>query len=94
MRIAKTIFIKYLFLKEQIFVFFKYYKNIKFAFADSFLLIFSFFYNPYRTSRKFLKKKEKKDLHMYGETPVSTFEKIIRRSNIKYFNSSEYSSMM
>lgn len=73
---------KYLF-KEQLYVFFKFYKKKKFILADLSLLFFSFFYNPYRVSRKFLKKRFfGKNIYAYGETPLSTMEKIIKYAGI------------
>ncbi|MGD2169531.1 MAG: hypothetical protein PVI40_04755 [Chlamydiota bacterium] len=60
----------------------RYYKNLQFAFLDSFLKIIYLFQNPYRISKKFLLKKKEEDVHQYGETPLLTFEKMIRISEV------------
>jgi hypothetical protein len=60
----------------------KYYKSPKFALIDLSFAFFSFFVNPYRTCRKFLQKKGMQEIYAYGETPYSTYEKIVRECGI------------
>jgi hypothetical protein len=69
-------------LKEQFFVIFKYYKNLKFFIVDLLFLFFYLFFNPFKISKNFLKKKKNKKIHLYGETPLSTLEKIVKECNI------------
>lgn len=82
-----------IFLKTKIFnikEFFKnlkfYRKNLKFFIADFLFFIFYFFINPYKISKRFLKKNGNIDIHMYGETPISTFSKIIKNCNLSKEN--------
>jgi hypothetical protein len=68
--------------KDFLFVLFKFYKNLKFCFLDLFLLVIYFFKNPYRISRKFLENMHHEKIHVYGETPLLTFEKIAKNFEI------------
>ena len=68
--------------KEQVYVIRKFYKNFKFCFIDLSLLFVYLFINPYRTSKKFLKKKNNPNIHLYGEMPLSTFEKVVKECGI------------
>lgn len=40
--------------------------------------------NPYRISRKFLQKKGERQIYAYGETPLMTFAKIAKESNLNH----------
>jgi hypothetical protein len=66
--------------KEQLKIF-SYYKCLKFFILDITFLLIYLFNNPYRTCRKFSEKFSKKT-NYYGETPLSTMEKIIKETNI------------
>ena len=74
-------------LKEQIYVISNFYKNFRFSCIDISLKLFYLFINPYRISKKFLKRKNTPYIHLYGETPLSTFEKIVNECNISPSNS-------
>lgn len=54
----------------------KFYKNPEFRKADLALLGAYFGANPYKLSRKFLQSKGEKIIYAYGETPLTTLEKI------------------
>ena len=41
-----------------------------------------FLQNPYQISRKFLTAKKEQDLHVYGETPLSSLEIIAKKCNL------------
>jgi hypothetical protein len=86
--LIKTYFgVKFFNLKEECYVISNYYKKISFCLID---LLFHFIYlfiNPYRVSKKFLKEKNEPNLHLYGETPLSTFETIIKEAKILPTNS-------
>ena len=69
-------------IKEQWYILRNYYKNLRFCLIDVSLLFIYLFINPYRISKKFLKKKNSQNIHLYGETPLSTFEKIVRECGI------------
>lgn len=56
---------------------FRYYSSIQFAFIDLLLSLITLFCNPYRICRKFLQKKGAKNIYAYGETPLSTYKRII-----------------
>lgn len=54
-----------------------YYKKPKFALIDLTFGLFALFSNPYRTCRKFLQKKGAENIYAYGETPYTTYQKIV-----------------
>jgi len=81
LRLKTYLLLKFFNLKEQFFVF-KYYKNVKFLLIDLFMFLIYLFINPYKISKKFLIKGNKKDIHLYGETPISIFEKILKEYKI------------
>lgn len=62
-------------LFESIRVIFKYYPT-KFLFLDLMLLKEYLFKNPHRVSRDFLIKSGKKNIYVYGETPLTTLDKV------------------
>ena len=68
--------------KEFIKVVKRYYSNIKFLFFDLFFNFIYLFINPYRVSKNYLKKRSFKNIHVYGETPITTFEKIIKNAQV------------
>ena len=69
-------------IKERFYSVTKYYKYQKFALADFSLMLVSFFINPYKISKKFLKKNKEQNIHAYGETPLRSLEKIISECGI------------
>jgi len=68
---------------DQIHVVSNFYKSPRFAGIDLAFGFFSLFSNPYRTCRKFLQKKGKKEIYAYGETPLSTLEIIAKTCELK-----------
>ena len=60
----------------------RYYKSQSFREVDKGLLEFYLFQNPYQISRRYLKRARAKDIHVYGETPLMTFEKVAKEANI------------
>lgn len=70
-------------IRDQAYIIFKHYKNIKFAIFDLIFLLTYLFINPYRASKNFLKKRGYKNIHQYGETPISSFEKILKKAEVK-----------
>ena len=60
----------------------RYLRNPKFARASFLLGIFYLFCNPYRYCRKFLEKRGAEEVHAYGETPLTTLEKIACKAKI------------
>lgn len=69
-------------LKEQLYVIFKFYRNLRFLFLDLFLSIFYMVINPYKVARHFYQKKFRRNVHIYGETPLRTIEKLAKESNL------------
>lgn len=67
---------------EYIRVVFRYYGNADFRKADLQLLSKYLFKNPFRMSRHFLVKKGEEEIHVYGETPLTTLEKIVKECQI------------
>lgn len=62
---------------------FKYYSNFKFVKCDLSLYMMYLFHNPYRISKRFLKKKGEEDIYAYGETPLTTLDKICRECRVR-----------
>lgn len=63
--------------KDFIKNFFHYYsRSLVFTKIDLYLLCSYFFYNPFGISKQFYLDKEGKELFVYGETPLSTMDKI------------------
>jgi len=69
--------VKWFFFREQISVIRRYYVNPRFVLVDLTYNFINLFWNPYRACRKFLQKQGEKDVHVYGETPLTTFEKLM-----------------
>ncbi|HRW58700.1 MAG TPA: hypothetical protein P5048_03670 [Chlamydiales bacterium] len=61
---------------------FFYTKSLKLFFADLYFHALYLTENPFRTSRKFLQKKGQDDVYKYGETPITTFFKIIEKTKV------------
>lgn len=57
-------------------VVFFYYRKMAFAKVDFSLLTLYLFQNPFKISRRFLIEKGEKDIYVYGETPLTTLDKI------------------
>ena len=75
--------IKFRLLKEQIHVIFFYYKKWRFAVVDLSLSLLYLYSNPYRICRRFLQKKKADHVYAYGETPLTTLEKMVRSFSIQ-----------
>ena len=73
---------KFFHIKQQALIIFKFYKKFNFFLVDSFFLFIYFFLSPYKISKRFLKKKTKKEIHIYGETPLLEFYKIAKKASI------------
>lgn len=67
---------------EYLKVIFSYYSNLTFLKADLSLRLMYLFHNPYTISKRFLKNKGEKEIYAYGETPLSTMEKIAAEAHI------------
>ncbi len=75
--------------KTQVFNFFefctvvrRFYTKAAFAKADLSLIWSYLFCSPYRMSKRFLLERGEKEIFTYGETPLTTMEKIVRESEI------------
>ena len=68
--------VKWRLVLEQLKVRRRFYSNTSFRDIDRALLKAYRFKNPYTLSRKFLKKKGEQDVHLYGETYLTTYEKM------------------
>lgn len=61
---------------EYVRVVFKYYGRLAFAKVDSYITLSYLFNNPFKISKRFLLSKGECDVHTYGETPLTTLDKI------------------
>lgn len=57
-------------------VVYRYYPNSNFRKIDIYLLRNYILQNPYRICKEFLKERGEKNVYTYGETPLTTLEKI------------------
>lgn len=60
----------------------RYYGSWKFLKADISLILMYFFHNPFSISKRFLQNKGEKEVHAYGETPLTSLEIIAREAQI------------
>jgi SAM-dependent methyltransferase len=60
----------------------RYYGYPSFLKADMALRLMYFFHNPYRISKRFLMKRGEKEVHAYGETPLTSLETIVKECGI------------
>lgn len=70
-------------LGEFVKVMFRYYSNLKFMKIDLALRGMYLFHNPFTISKRFLIKQGEEDVYAYGETPLTTLEKIAEECQIK-----------
>lgn len=68
--------------KEEWHVRTRFYKNASFAASDQALLQSYASCSPYEISKRYLMAKEAKEVHVYGETPLSLFEEIAKTAEI------------
>lgn len=61
---------------------FKYYSNFQFLKADFSLRLMYLFHNPFSISKRFLIAKGENNIYAYGETPLTTLEKIAKECGI------------
>ncbi len=59
-----------------------YYKSPKFALIDLAFGLIALLINPYRTCRRFLRKIGEENVYAYGETPYTTYEKLVKECGI------------
>lgn len=75
--------VKYFEFVEQVRVITRFYRNWRFALFDLTFRATYFWSNPYRIARKYHQKKGHKNIHCYGETPLTTLNKIADHIMIK-----------
>lgn len=63
---------------EYVKVICKYYSNLEFAKVDASILLMYFFHNPFTVSKRFLMQKGVKDVYAYGETPLTSLDRIAK----------------
>lgn len=61
---------------------FRYYGNWSFLKADVSLRLMYLFHNPFKISKRFLMNKGAEDVYAYGETPLTSMEKIVKECHI------------
>ncbi|QVL57090.1 MAG: methyltransferase domain-containing protein [Simkaniaceae bacterium] len=60
-----------------------YYHDHTFSHLDRSLLTAYIFKNPYTISKNYLKKRNEKEVHTYGETPLMTYEKMAKEVGLE-----------
>lgn len=60
-----------------------YYCNEAFKKSDRMLLRAYLFKNPYQISKRFMRGRGEKDIHVYGETPLKVYDQIAKRWGIQ-----------
>ncbi len=88
-KFAEQCYLTYLYSKVKKFEFFeqasvkkRYYRSSFFKTIDHALLSSYRWQNPYRISKKFLQNRGADTIHIYGETPLTTFKTIIDQCQI------------
>lgn len=61
----------------------RYYSSWSFLKADLALRLVYLFHSPYRMSKRFLMKRGEKDVHVYGETPLTSLELIAKQCGVR-----------
>lgn len=61
----------------------RYYDDSFFCLMDRSLLTAYIFRNPYAISKNYLRERGEKDVHTYGETPLTTYETIAQEVALK-----------
>lgn len=61
----------------------KYYSSLGFLKADFALQTIYLFNNPFSISKRFLMNRGDEDVYAYGETPLTTLEKIVKECRVK-----------
>lgn len=69
-------------LLEFLKVTYHYYPKLSFLRIDSYLVLSYLFTNPFAVSKKFLLQKGEKEIYAYGETPLTTLDKIAKECQI------------
>lgn len=69
-------------LIEFVYVACSYYSNIQFMKVDLSLLASYLFQNPFAISKRFLMQKGAEDVYAYGETPLTTLDKISQKCRL------------
>lgn len=83
MSIGELLALKRRIWKEQFASFCRYgRKSFRFALCDLSYGLWGLFSNPYRVCRRFLEKRGEEEVYAYGETPLSTLEKIVTQCQI------------
>ena len=67
---------------EYLKVIYRYYRNYKFCKIDTAILAKYIFSNPFVISKKFLETRGEKEIYAYGETPLTTLEKICKECSL------------
>lgn len=74
--------IKWVDFKEYLRVVSHYYSDPTFFKIDAYLVLSYFFKSPFKISRRFLKARGESDVYAYGETPLTTLEKIAQECRL------------
>ncbi len=60
----------------------RFYKDVKFRLIDQALLSAYYLQGPFKISKQFLQERGEEDVHLYGETPLLTFDAIAKICNL------------
>lgn len=61
----------------------RYYRSWSFLKADLALRLIYLFHSPYKMSKRFLMKRGEQDIHIYGETPLTSLELIAKECGLR-----------
>lgn len=67
---------------EYLCVIYRYYRKIPFAKIDASLVLTYLFDNPFSISRRYFMHRSNSDEYTYGETPLTTFDRISKEARI------------
>jgi protein-L-isoaspartate O-methyltransferase len=61
----------------------RYYTDTTFSHIDRSLLTAYIFKNPYTISKNYLKKRQAREVHTYGETPLMTYDRLAKEVDLR-----------
>ncbi len=69
-------------LFESLRIIFRYYRNLPFLLNDLLLAGHYLWRNPHQVSKSFMKRRGEENIYTYGETPLTTLDRIARKCRI------------
>ncbi len=82
-RLSRSTLARISIFKERLATIRLFYRSPKFVAIDLIFGLIALFSNPYRVCRKFLQNRGVENIHAYGETPFSTYARIVKQCGVR-----------